>query len=441
MEAIVLAIAFAIFVVLPFLIGSSRNVKGHEDYVVGERNIGFIRLTAGLSATFIGGSAILNLGALGYQFGWYALADVIPTALALVLVGVFLVHRIRSDEAYTLGGLIGENPKIKVLSGLLSVFVYTFITAAQILALASLLKPYFGFSLEVTAIFSSFFVFLYVMWGGYKSVMITDVFQFILMTFAYLGFVWVGFNFAGLEKVALNNTQTSAMPIDLILLLGLSFFFVPISQDLHIRLQSSRVKIEARGALFSSSIFYLLFGITSVLIGLTANSLGLQADAPDQIVPLFLDHAFGAWSIVPIVAILAVIMSTLDSVLFVSTSSLSEDVYRPLTNKLPSVAVSRFCACSVFVAAVIIALIFPTILSLILSALVLYVSILLPLLIGKFFRISEELLFPIAMIFLVLIVALEVLQITFPFRYALYAGLHLIAIFLTTTIMNLRRED
>jgi hypothetical protein len=37
---------------------------------------------AGLSATFVGGVAVINLAALGYRFGWYGLSDVIPTSVS-----------------------------------------------------------------------------------------------------------------------------------------------------------------------------------------------------------------------------------------------------------------------------------------------------------------------------------------------------------------------
>lgn len=426
-EQTLILIVFFGFVLTPFFLKklTKINYDSSDSFATGTRNYNWFYITAGLSATFIGGAAILNLGSLGYQFGWYALADVLPTSLALVIVGFVLIKKIKRKNVETLGQLIGEDRKIKAVSGLLSTVVYTLITAAQIIALTTILQTYYDYSFEVVALFSTISIGFYISFGGYKSVTLTDVIQFILMSIFYLGVVGVKLLVDIQNETIVEETSFLTMPLDIIALLGLTLFFVPTSQDVHVRIQSAKNQFEAKKGMLISALFYLLFGILSISIGIYSKRIGIITDNPDNIVPQFLSETLNEFAIIPMIAIIAIIISTLDSMIFNSVTSLNYDLLgsfkKDKTNFNKESKISTFI---ILGSALVIAIYYPSILSLILTALILYVSVLLPLLIGKSLKILNKYSFIISLFFLTSISILEFLKIDFSFRYIVYSIAH-----------------
>ena len=67
----------------------------------------------------------------------------------------------------------------------------------------------------------------------------------------------------------------------------------------------------------------------------------------------------------------------------------------------------------------------PSILHLILSALVIYVSVLLPMLAGVALRLSGAIIGKVGLVVLVAVVALEVANVQLPYRAFIYCGLHM----------------
>lgn len=442
-EQILIISLYLIFIVSPFVLRKYTRVissDGEDSFATGKKNYGWAWLTAGLSATFIGGAAVLNLGSLGYQFGWYALADVLPTSLALFFVAFVLLKRIKNNKMQTLGQLIGYEPRIKLISGLLSTITYTLITAAQVIALATLLSPYFGVRFEILALITTITIGFYISFGGYKSVTITDIIQFVLMILFYLLFVGVSIMFQEKETLA-QVAEFGKMPTDIIVLLALTFLFVPSSQDLHIRVQSAKNFNSAKTASILSGIFYLLFGCLSIYIGIHANEIGLKIDNPDDIVPHFLSETFGSLAIIPILAVIAIVVSTLDSVLFVATTSFTYDFLGGIKKEQSNFnKESKFVTFVILGIALVIALYFPSILSLILSALVLYVSILFPLIIARSAKLYNRRSFYISLILLIGFTVFEFLKIDLPYRYIYFTVFHLLALFINHLVMPKNNE-
>ena len=306
-------------------------------------------------------------------------------------------------SAFSLGSFLRESGRLTaIVSGLLSTVVYTLITAAQIVALLRILQPYFSISPTLLATFATMGIAAYIFFGGYSAVTVTDVIQFIMMSISYFA-VTGFFLFTGTTSPSAQPIPTQPMPLDLILLLALPLLFVPVSQDVHIRIHSAKAKRDATVGILLAGLVYLLFGFISVSVGTTLARNGVALVSPDNAVPTFINAHFGSMAIIPSIAILAAVMSTLDSVLFATVTSLSYDVI----DNIPSTkrhsekdsGIPRLGIGCILLVALFMALRTPSILHLILSALVIYVSVLLPMLAGVALRLSGAIIERSALLF------------------------------------------
>src|ERR1017187_3789123 len=98
--------AFCAMVTSPYLLRkfSRAGTDAYGAFAVGARNFGWFLIMAGLSATFVGGAAVINLAGLGYSFGWYGLSDVIPTSVSLVVSAFVIVPMLFQRRNVSLGG-------------------------------------------------------------------------------------------------------------------------------------------------------------------------------------------------------------------------------------------------------------------------------------------------------------------------------------------------
>jgi SSS family solute:Na+ symporter len=430
--------AFCAMVASPYLLRrfSRAGTDTYGSFAVGARNFGWFRIMAGLSATFVGGAAVINLAGLGYTFGWFGLSDVIPTSVGLFFSAFIIVPMLARRKNISLGSYLqGSGKLVSAATGLLSTVVYTLITAAQIVALLKVVQPYLNAPAPILALAATAAIASYLLYGGYTSVTLTDVIQFIVMTLCYFALVGVTL-LAGAQSEQAVPITTKVMPLDLILLLALPLLFVPVSQDVHIRVNSAISQRDATIGVALAGVCYFLFGLISVSVGRSMAGAGIALTSPDDAVPTFLASHFGTFAVIPTIAVIAVVVSTLDSVLFASASSLSYDFWDKITGKeqQKDSANPRIATLVVLGVALFISLQTPRILRLILAALVIYVSVLLPMLVGRRLQKQSNALGIVAFSALIVVTALEAVGFAAPFRAFLYTAVHL------TIVLCLRRE-
>src|SRR3972149_1222509 len=288
-SSIIILAAYVALISSPYLFRKYGQAKTNHygAFAIGSRNFGWFRIAAGLSATFIGGAAVINTASVGYTYGWFAITDALSTSLALALSSFVVVPLLFRKRAFSLGSFLRESGRLTaIVSGLLSTVVYTLITAAQIVALLRILQPYFSISPTLLATFATMGIAAYIFFGGYSAVTVTDVIQFFVMGISYFS-VTGFFLFTGTTIPTVQSIPTQPMPLDLILLLALPLLFVPVSQDVHIRIHSAKAKRDATVGILLAGLVYLLFGFISVSVGTTLARNGVVLISPDNAVPTF----------------------------------------------------------------------------------------------------------------------------------------------------------
>ena len=202
-------------------------------------------------------------------------------------------------------------------------------------------------------------------------------------------------------------------------------------------MNSAKSLKDARTGVLLAGVCYFVFGLVSVSVGMFLARSGVVLENPDDAVATFLTSQFGAFALLPTIAVLCVVISTLDSVLFASASSLSYDFWDRMSSSKPAhdTARPRIAALIVLAVALFIATQTPQVLRLILSALIIYIAVLLPMLAARYLGKSTKGAAILGLIALVLCTAVEIYGVGAAYRVFVAAGVHLLA------VICLKREE
>lgn len=339
------------FVILSIF--SSRN----QNYFLGKKKYGTFATTTGILASFIGGSITLNLINLSNTYGWYAFFDLIPTSTALILLSFYITkdRSVKFFEGIKYRSIIGERTHHGMIF-----LLYFLVIVSQIVALRTL-EPFIDINIDYAIMLILLLIWLY-SFKGYSMVVKTDQIQFILMFLFLYGILAVkGLISISTDIFDVNMQDKIAMPIPLILSLGLFFIFVPVSQEVHQRvIASESTKIVKKSFLFAGILYIVLGGIivtTTIFFNLDGFQGMLQ----------FVGHPMV--STLLFLAISVALMSTIDTSINLVTHSFDKLSGPNLHhNYYPLISLS------VLILGIITSMYFPTILSVILLAIYIYIS-------------------------------------------------------------------
>lgn len=419
---IVIIVALLAFVVVGLIVKKSKMVS-YSDFTMNRGRLNWFTIAAGISMTFAGGASILTTSSIGYTFKWYSLVDPIALILGIIIVLIFY-KRYEKDTGTTVSDLLSSNHKgLTILIGAVTSFTFILIVAANFVSLSKLLSPYFPTvnPLLLTFIFSTL-VFSYVFFGGFNSVTRTDILQYVLITILLVIPILIFvINHHDNLKANVITHNFEIMPVDYIILLSIPMFFTPLSQDINIRIKSAKNSIHGRCGLIMGSIFYSSIVISTAFVGIYLGNNNIVLSDPEQAVPLFFKNNFQQFGFLAIIAALAAIVSSLDSYILNSMTSISNDIIKPVTkSKIRVSKTIRIAALITYVIAMAIALFFNKILFLTLTSLLIYISILMPIVVGKKLNLSGNGLFIGSLINITIIIIIEVLSLRVSPKALLY---------------------
>lgn len=420
-EQIIIIGAILSFLIIGFLIKKGQ-IKTIGEFSINRDKLGWFPIAAGISMTYAGGAALLNMASLGHTFKWQGMVD--PLGLiGGILIVILLINKYREDKGVTISDLLsGSNEKLSVLIGLITTFVFTLILASQFVALSKIMTPYFpNVNYAILTIVPSAFIFSYVFLGGFGSVTKTDILQLIFII-AFLFIPMLFFVGTSNNSISNENVEFSKMPLNLMILLGISLIYLPVSQDINIRVKSAKSKKQAITGLLVGALIYTLIIGTSTFIGITLAKNGVELADTEQAFPIFFKEYFPKFGIIAIIAALAAIISTMDSYSLNSVTALSNDILSKtnLSNKYSQNQLIKFSAAIIFVIAAFVAVWFNQILSLILTSLLIYISTLLPIAIARKFSVSDNYIFYSSVVLIFAIILLEIFKVHIEYKAVFY---------------------
>jgi len=317
-------------------IWASRKQKD-DDFMIAGRHLNTWSFVTSVVASYIGGAAIVAYTAYVYRFGISAIAVFLGTSLGFL---IFIPYALRLRKISEKKGFItlsdwffhhfGKQPGL--ISSLILFSVYFGMLLNQFIAGSSILSNISGWSYETCLFLSSIIISIYLFAGGFKSVVKTDIFQYIVLfvLFIFLGFILMG----GKRDFAVELVDFSRMDIGMtIAFIAFGIFIIFQSAEYWQRVYAAKGDHVIKRGLSGAAILTIITGLAITLIGLSAHHYipGIEArDAFAEGLSILLPETFvGAG----LVLIFAAIMSSADTQIFVLSSSVAVDWMEKFSRK------------------------------------------------------------------------------------------------------------
>ncbi|TDL31036.1 sodium/panthothenate symporter [Jeotgalibacillus sp. S-D1] len=348
-------IPLVVFLIIIFFIGfwSSKFIRSSSDsflseYFLGGRELGGFILAMTMIATYGSASSFIGGPGIAYTqgFGWVLLSmsQVATGYFVLMILGKKFAIMSRRYNAITLIDFLKERYKSKwvVLFSAFSIIIFLFSAmAAQWIGGARLIESLTGISYLGALFIFAVSVLIYVVIGGFRAVALTDAVQGVVM-FAGTLILLIAVIIAGggvsnivdglqtenpnlITPYGFDGNLTATYVSSFWILVGVGVVGLP---QVTVRAMSYKNSKAMHRALVVGTIFVGFIMLNMHLIGVFARPILPGIEVGDKVMPLIALEVLPAWLAgIVLAAPMAAIMSTVDSLLLLVSSSVVKDVY------------------------------------------------------------------------------------------------------------------
>ena len=353
-------ISLALYLIVMLAIGfyaykkSTSNVSG---YMLGGRSLSPSVAALSAGASDMSGWMLMGLPGAMYISGMSSLWIAIGLVIGAFLNYLIVAPRLRTytevaNDSITLPDFFenrfnDKSRMLRIVSSVVIIVFFTLYTSSGLVAGGKLFESSFGLNYEVGLYVTAGVVVAYTLFGGFLAVSLTDFVQGCIMFIALVLVPLVTINEVG----GLGEMQTSISHIDPALLnifsgvsvigiissmaWGLGYFGQPHIIVRFMAIRHVKDMPTARRIGMSWMIVTIIGAMATGFAGIAyVAKTGLTLDDPETIFIVLSQILFS-----PLVAgfllaaILAAIMSTISSQLLVTSSSLTEDLYKTFLHK------------------------------------------------------------------------------------------------------------
>lgn len=316
-------------------LAARRRMKGWEDFFLASRRLSGPLVALSLTASWFGAGSILVTADDAFRRGAGALWLIGFPALASILLLLALAGPLRRVSAQTLPELAGlrYGPAVRALAAGLLVWYMVLLAASQMAALGTFLsaavhQPYLLCIAVGTAI-----VLVYSLAGGLRSVIASDVVQCAFLAAGLGGLAFflartpAGESAAGPIDALGGAGLTAGFPEYGLIFLSMTLAWT-ISPIAHQRIQAARSGRAARSGLAAAAVsLAVLYGLV-VAVGVLARPVFGGRLPEGSLVPGLIAGRTGpVLGSLVFAAVLAAILSTLDTALNAGGLALVRDVF------------------------------------------------------------------------------------------------------------------
>jgi len=340
MEMLDSVVIVAYFIGMIIIILMTRKAKSIEDFAVGGRQIPSTIVFASLSATFIGPGYSMGLANKAAGNGYIWVLIFLAFSLQTILVGYFIAPKLRSfEKAYTLGDVMGYRygKLVKVISGILSVALSAGFVGVIAKASGDIISGITGLPFLWAVVISTVVVIVYSTYGGIKSVIITDVLQFIVLAISIpLILIFMGME-TGIAELTAQipekiNSISGQFPLIPLVGLGLGFFLgetlIPPYTNRALMAKSTK---DAKSGFLKTGAFSVVWFFVCASIGVLGLSLFPESD--NVFLSAMKTYLPTGLLGIGIAALISIIMSSQDSILNAAAVSFNNDILGSFSTK------------------------------------------------------------------------------------------------------------
>ncbi|MBM7587303.1 sodium/pantothenate symporter [Bacillus pakistanensis] len=367
-----------LYLVVTFLVGGylhkhikQRKTSFEEEYFVGGRSLGPVVLAFTMMASAASAGTFIGTPGLAYNVGFsWIIVSLTQLAMGVYILGILgkkFAIVARKIKAVTLTDFLKERFESHAIVIGSALGIIIFISAymvAQFAGGARILEAITGLPYTTGLIIFGLSVVLYTAYGGFRAVAVTDAIQGLIMIVGGI-ILWVVFmiktdGFSVLvsqlaesnpEMVTLpgGNGTTPTMLFSYFLIFGIAAIGMPHASVRGMTYKDSK---SMHQAIVISTVIMFLFTIGFGALGPVVKVLYPTIEVADLALPtMILDMMPGWLAGIILAAPLAAIMSTVDSMLLVTTSSIVKDLYLNYVN--PKASQQRITKLSYFTTLII----------------------------------------------------------------------------------------
>lgn len=377
-QIITVLVVYFLFLIL-WGVYQGRKVRTGDDYLIAERRLpGWV---AALSERATGESswALLGLPGVAYATGLVEIWTAIGCVLGIITAWIFIAWRLRDEaEKYivnTFSDFLAKRHSdlgnaIRIMSSFTIVFFFFFYVGAQFMGGGKALHTLFGIDPAIGMFITALVIVPYTIYGGFRSVVYTDVIQAILMIITLIvcpvvGIIYLKSHpelFAYSIGMALRKAGDGYMSLTgiakgvgsgLVIMTGFSWFFGYLGGQPQLSTRFMAIKDVKQAKLGRNvGIAWTIIAYIGALcigwIGIAIFGPGVLTDQ-EYVMPSVVLHLFPSLiAAILIIGAIAAMVSSADSLLILSATELSENLIKPLMKviakheiKLDSLLISR----------------------------------------------------------------------------------------------------
>lgn len=337
---------------------AKSSAEGSSEYFLGGRRLGPWVLSMSEKASESSGFMTAGLPGEAYSSGMSAVWNAVSSVFSIVNWIFFAKPIRRLSEilnSLTVPDFLSARYKddsniMRIISIIVMTVFQTVYICAQFVAFGVLFQVVLGIDFSIGVIAGGIITILYTVVGGFFAVTVTDFIQGLLMAFAF-----VVLPIAGILKIGgfneLGYSLTEAMGSDflkpffgspVLTLVGIvaiiSYLFIGVgfngAPHVLIRYMALRNTRDVKKIAIIGIIWMMIAYYGAVFIGLAGLSLFPGIENPEQIFPLMAIELLPWWLAgIIIAAALSALMSSIDSMLLIASSSIAEDLWNKVFYK------------------------------------------------------------------------------------------------------------
>lgn len=329
--------AFSIFLIVAYVVivlgigfWSSRRQK-EEDFLIAGRKLGTGSFIATVVASYIGGGAIVAYTAYVYQFGISAIWVYVGTAIGF-LAFIWYALRIRREGRkggfHTISDWLRAkvDNKVAVMAAILILVGYFGFLVNQFIAGSVILSGISGLSYELALLFSGTVILIYLVLGGFRSVVRTDIFQYLIFVLLLVVIVIALFGENPVVTPELLEFGNLGLTLSIAFIVY-GIFTVMVGTEYWQRVYAAKSDKVVKHGLIGSAVCILIIGAALSVLGLVAASVAPGLN-PNSAAVYALNNILPTGLLgLGLILVFAAIMSSADTIIFVLSLSVAKDYF------------------------------------------------------------------------------------------------------------------
>ncbi len=314
-----------------------RSENNFLDHLLMGRKLTLPLFTATLVATWYGG--IFGVAEIAFNEGLYNfITQGVFWYLSYIVFALFILPKIKQKSYSSLPELVSSRMGRFAGNWTASLNIFNLLPIAYIISLGKFLSLVFDIHFELGMVLGLLTVLSYSLFGGFRSVVYSDIVQFFVMLISVIMvFIFAIFKF-GITKLSVLPESyfsfTGKSSLGETFMWGLIAFGTLVDPNFYQRSYAAMDVKTAQKGILLSTLIWLIFDISLTVGAMYAKATGAldYFNFSLNLLPIGLKGFFLA-------GLLATILSTLDSYLFLAGSTFSVDLIKSKSTRTQKISI------------------------------------------------------------------------------------------------------